>query len=425
VSILNKYFKNTSWYIFGSSIQGLTPLLLTPVLTRTLSQTEFSQFVLYIAIATILSFLFSLGLPAALTRELILDSKNLKNNLTSLVLVKRILLIFSLLFILGSIFFTSLTQVIILSIALSMSLAVVQIDMAAHRAQQQASKFVFLAISSTALPTLLMTIFVATGYLKSYFIIFYTLFVLLLTVVFNLKALYTSGDNQRLSSLFKLGAPTIPHGLGMSLMQYGDRVIIASVLGLTAAGKIQIAALLGTAPLLLLSTLNHAWIPLVLEKFKVSKQLGIKFLNTSTTLMAIFISIISLIIMVLNSHILNIFAPTSFNLTELSPVVVVMTISSVIYVFYLRNTHVLTYLGKFQSLAWITPISIFLQILFIFGLSSTFNLLSVAFAILVASSSQAVLTQLAVYRLASELKLTTKPLIFIVVVSLAAILILI
>jgi O-antigen/teichoic acid export membrane protein len=232
------------------------------------------------------------------------------------------------------------------------------------------------------------------------------------------------GDKTRFLALFKLGAPTIVHGIGMSLMQYGDRIIIAAALGLAAAGKIQIAALLGTAPLLLLSTLNNAWFPTVMDKFGQSKVAGLNFLNKSTSLMALFIALIAMAIMFLNPLLLKLLAPENFSLAELSPTVVVMSVSAVIYVFYLRNIYFLTYLGKFQSLAWITPVSIFLQILFIFLLAPNFGLISAAFAILMASASQATLTQLAIYRLDSSIKLTTVPIIYILIVSIVAVLIL-
>jgi O-antigen/teichoic acid export membrane protein len=424
LSTLNRYLKNASWYLFGSGIQGLAPLLLTPILTRTLNQSEFSKFVLFIAIGTVLSFLFSFGLPAALTRELILHKTNSENNLLSLGLVKKYLISFASILIIVSFFIGDILQVVILALALAMVLAIVQIDMAIYRALQKASGFVFLAIGSTAVPALLMTIFIFTGSIADNFLIFYAFLVFLLALSRNLNSFRTSVENSSLTFLMKMGSPTIPHGLGMSLMQYGDRIVIAAALGLTAAGQMQIAALLGTAPLLLLSTLNHAWIPTVLEKFRETKDIGVEFLNKSTKYMAAFIALVALVIMIFNSWVLKIFAPEDFGLAELSPVVVVMTISSVIYVFYLRNTHILTYLGKFQSLAWITPVSISLQIIFIFALAPSLGLLSAALAILIASSSQAALTQLTVKRLAPEMKLTTSPLLFVLILSLVAIVIL-
>lgn len=425
MSNLSKYLKNASWYVIGSTIQGLTPFVLTPFLTRTLPQEQFSEFVLFIAIGTILSFLFALGLPAALTRELILEKNNLENNLTSASLTKRYLLIAGIGLLILSLIINSFSKIYILALALSLALAVIQIDMAIFRAQEKANKFVLFAIFSTALPTIFMTIGIYFNYLNNNFIFFYALFVVIFAISSNLRSFKPELKSDAFSELFKLGWATIPHGLGMSLMQYGDRVVIASAIGLTAAGKIQVAALLGTAPLLLLSTLNHAWIPSVLEKFKLSKSDGINFLNKSTKALALFIFNLALLIIFINPWLLNLFAPENYELNQLSPVVILMSMAASIYIFYLRNTHVLTYLGRFQSLAWITPTSIFLQILTIFALTPVFGLLSAAFALLIVVSSQASLTQFVVHRLAPELKLTFLPLIYFAILSVTATLILI
>lgn len=416
-----KIFKSALWYVSGSAIQGLTPFLLTPFLTRALNETQFSEFVLFIALGTILSFLFALGLPAALTRELILDKNNSVNNLESTNYVKRYLIIFGIAFLIVSFFTTEIIRIILLALALALSLSLVQIDMAIYRAQQKAKFFILSAISSTALPTIFMTLGIYLNLLNNNFIVFYATFVLIFAALANRKVMTQQSSSRNLPYLFKLGSPTIPHGLGMSLMQYGDRIVIASALGLTAAGRVQVAALLGTASLLLLSTLNHAWIPAVLEKFNQNKEIGVEFLNKSTNLLSLFIFNISLLIMFLNPWILKVFAPATFDLAALSPVVLLMALGANIFIFYLRNTHVLTFLGKFQSLAWITPISIFLQISLIFILVPHIGLLSVALALLAMVSSQAILTQIVVRRLDSEIKLTFMPIIYLVLLSIIAI----
>ena len=422
MSVINKYLKNASWYVFGSAVQGLTPFLLTPVLTRTLSQEQFSEFVLFISIGTVLSFLFALGLPAALTRELILDKGNSKDTLLSVNLVKRYLLLIALFLILLSSFFAGLYKTLLLALAISLALAIVLIDMAIYRAQQLAHKFVYFAVFSTAIPTILMTIGIYLNWITNNFILFYGLFVIAFALSQNLKIFTKLTNNNQFSTLLKLGWPTIPHGLGMSLMQYGDRVLIAAALGLTAAGKVQIAALIGSAPLLLLSTLNHAWIPEVLEKFSISKSEGLNFLNKSTKFLALFIFSLALLIILINPLLLSIFAPADYDLAQLSPIVILMATAASLYIFYLRNTHILTYLGRFQSLAWITPISIALQILAIFALAPLFGLVSVGLALIVVVSSQALLTQIVVAKLAPDLMLTKSPLIyFVVLISVATI----
>lgn len=415
------FLKNSTWYVFGSSIQGLTPFLLTPFLTRSLNQEKFSEYVLFIAIGTILSFLFSLGLPAALTRNLILEKQDAQQNLESVNYLKRVLILISLSLLAITWLMDQITLIIFAGLALAFSLAVVQIDMAVYRAQQKASKFVFNAVFSTAIPTLFMTLGIMLEIIGDYFISFYTLCVFAFVLIINLNLFFKKFTSIKLKTLINLGWPTIPHGIGMSFMQYGDRIVLAAALGLAAAGQVQVAALIGTAPVLLLSTLNHAWIPNILEKFSSSKETGISALNKSTRYLSFLIFIISLALLVLNPWILQIFAPADYQLTELGPVVSVMLIASSIYIFYLRNTHVLTYLGKFQSFAWITPVSISLQILLIFLLVSFIGIIAAAIGFLMMVSSQAVLTQFVIRKLEPSLNLVYSPLLFTVGLSLLTI----
>ncbi len=420
-----KYVYNAGWYIFGSSIQGLVPFISTPFLTRILIEEDFSKFVLLVAIATILSFLFSLGLPAAITRELILNKDKQSKNYKMLKALKKYLLAPSIFFLFLGFLFNDLLQLVILAMSLALALAVFQIDMAVLRAQHKAKGFVILAVSSTAIPLFFMTLLLFFGILESAFIIFYTFFVIFIAILINARSLKEKLILKDLRPLVKLGYPTIPHGLGMSLMQYGDRIVIGAALGLTAAGKIQIAALVGTAPLLLLSTINNAWVASVLEKFSHSEVTGEIFLNKTTKYLSFLIASIALITMVASNYILKIFAPSSYGTEELSQVVILMAISSSIYIFYLRNIYILAYKGDFTSLAWITPSSIILQIFVIFFLAPLYGLIAAALGLLVSTSSQAILTQIFARRLAPEIKLTNIPLWALLLTSFSATILLI
>jgi O-antigen/teichoic acid export membrane protein len=416
-----KYVYNAGWYIFGSSIQGLVPFISTPFLTRILIEEDFSKFVLLVAIATILSFLFSLGLPAAITRELILNKDAQSKNFETVQALKKYLLAPSIFFLFVSLLFTDLIQLVILAISLALALAIFQIDMAVLRAQHNAKGFVLLAVLSTAIPLFFMTLLLFLGFLENTFIVFYTFFVLFIAVLINARSLSKKFILKDLGPLVKLGYPTIPHGLGMSLMQYGDRVVIGAALGLAAAGKIQIAALIGTAPLLLLSTINNAWVASVLEKFSQSESIGEIFLNKTTKFLSFLISIIAVVTMIASDFILKIFAPTNYGTEELSQVVILMAISSSIYIFYLRNIYILAYKGNFTSLAWITPSSIILQVTVIFLMAPRYGLIAAALGLLLSTSSQAILTQIFAKRLAPEIKLTSAPLLALMLSSFSAI----
>lgn len=424
MKFFTRAYKNASLYLTGSLIQGLTPFLLTPVLTRALEPETFSRFVLFIAIGTVLSFLFTLGLPAALTRELIMSKKEFDNNLSAIGYLKIRWLQVAFILIVFSLFFDHMLELMLISVSLGLLLALVQIDLAIFRALQKAKEFVYTAVASTALPTALIAVLLLGGYFEEIFLQIYLIFVLILVLILFKPYLNVNKKINNLKPLIKMGGPTILHGIGMSLMQYGDRIVIAAALGLTAAGQVQIASLLGTASILLLSTLNNAWMPVVLEKFSEARSTGEKFLNQSSIKLAGFISFISVTVMLLVDPLLKLFAPAAYKTDELVPVVIIMSIGAPLYIIYLRNTHILTYLGKFQSLAWITPISISLQISSIFVFAKSFELLSVSFAILFSVISQALLTQLVIQKIYPKNSLTYVPIAFFFLLIITALLLL-
>lgn len=424
MSVINKYIKNASWYVFGSAVQGLTPFILTPFLTRALSKVQFSEFVLVISIGTILSFLFALGLPAAITRELILDKIKFNENFITINFVKRYLLLLSLILIFISSFLTDPYKIFGFSFALGLSLAAISLDMAIFRVKQLAYKFIYFAIFSTAIPTMLMTLGIYFGLLLNTFILFYVLFVTMFAAIQNLELFKEESNANQFTTLFKLGWPTIPHGLGMSFLQYGDRILVASIFGLTTAGVIQVAALIGTAPILLLSTLSNAWITPVLEKFNQHKLFGQSYLNKTTNYLALFILVFSILIMIGSQPLLNLFAPENYEIETMSLLVIMLSSNSLLFVIYLRNTYILLLSGKLQSLALITPLSIILQVCLLYLTSNYFGINSVAIAYSAAILIQALTTQIVVKYVARDIKLTFSPvLIWILLILMAFILI--
>ncbi|MFM7979187.1 MAG: hypothetical protein ACKPKO_07710, partial [Candidatus Fonsibacter sp.] len=68
-------------------------------------------------------------------------------------------------------------------------------------------------------------------------------------------------DTLKLKSLIKSSYPMVAHGVAISLFQYGDK--IAGFLGVDSkfSAEIAILSLILTGPMLLLNTLNNAWLP--------------------------------------------------------------------------------------------------------------------------------------------------------------------
>jgi O-antigen/teichoic acid export membrane protein len=199
----------------------------------------------------------------------------------------------------------------------------------------------------------------------------------------------------------------------MSMLQYVDRIVIAALFGLTIAGQIHVAALIGAIPYLLLSTLSNIWAPAVLEKYKIGDAVGTSFLNKTTKIAALGSGFISLLITFNSDLLLRLFSPLTANDPSLNLVVILMSFSGIIYSAYLRNMHLLTLAGRFQSLLWITPTAIASQVLLVYLLSPIYGLFIVAVGNLFAISLQAILTQYVIKGLYPNFALTKMPLYLI------------
>ncbi len=409
-----KYLKNSIWYIAGSGIQGLVPVLITPILTRVLAPEVFGEYVLVVSIGTVLSFLFALGLSASLFREVVLGEAPLKELIQSLLPYTLLLLSLAIISFLSSFLLSGYLKLALLALSLGLSLTLILLKLTVFKATFQARKFAFTAVSSTALPLIIFAI-VSSFYNDNSLISIYVLSVLSLTIIVNFKNITKYNQNWKIlfKKLLRIGSPTLPHDVGMSLLQYVDRIIIAALFGLTIAGYIHVAALIGTIPYLILSTLSNVWAPAALEKYKIDDVTGTNFLNKTTKFAALGSGLLSLIIILTSETLLKLFSPAAAADPTMNSVIILMSLSGIIYSVYLRNMHLYNLAGRFKSLIWITPTAIATQIIIIYFLSPIYGVLMVAVANLLAISLQAFFTQLVVRRFYPNYILTKFPLYLI------------
>ena len=392
---MNKTLKHSYVYLTGSLLQALIPFLVIPVLTRSISQSEFGLVMLLISIGTVLSFGFSLGIPAVLSRELIFD-ENRSIHLKKLSAGYQALMIWLaaiIYFITLVVNFVPAIKILFLGLVLALSLAGIQIKLSVLRAEFKSTQFAFLAIASTATPLIAITIlpnFINVDLYRTFSGI--TILVLLITNISNLFPKFGITFLKDIKDLVLIGYPIIFHGIAISLFQYGDK--IASYLGIGAelVSQVVIISLFMTAPMLLLSTINNAWLPVSLESFKKSSGNGFNYLYKTSQNLTLFISLVCVILIILSKPLVLIFVPDNYNFTEITRAIVIGISFTPLYVLYLQNTHLLTLNKKFKSLGKITPISALIQFLFTFGLISVIGLNAPAYGLLIAISIQVTLT---------------------------------
>ena len=392
---MNKTLRHSYIYIIGSLLQALVPFLLIPILTRNSTQSEFGFVMLLISIGTVLSFGFSLGIPAVLSRELIFQedsSLHLKKVSAS---YQTLLLLLAIIIYLLTLFINVATpsKILLLGVVLALCLAGIQIKLSVLRAEFKSVLFASLAIASTAVPLLAITIL--PNFLKVDLYQTYTSVAMMILLVSNFRNLFNALDVNffhESKKLVMISYPIVFHGIAISLFQYGDKIAIYLGLGVELVSQVVIISLFMTAPMLLLSTINNAWLPGSLESFNKSSKVGFSYLYKTSQNLSLLITLVCLALVILSKIIVSIFAPANYDQIEISRAIVLGLSFTPLYVLYLQNTHLLTMRKKFKSLAKITPFSAFVQFLFTFGLIDSIGLTAPAYGLLIAIGIQVTLT---------------------------------
>jgi O-antigen/teichoic acid export membrane protein len=189
--------------------------------------------------------------------------------------------------------------------------------------------------------------------------------------------------------------PILPHMFAMMALLNIDKVIFGQEIGKSFSGFIQIMMLVATAPIMILSALNHAWLNQVLLQLKNDSTNAFSALNaTISKLLGLsFFLIISIV--TLNSQIIKFLNPNLKVTSEVSKTIILTSLCSFIYVIYLANTHLLTWLNRFWVLGISTPLAVIFQAIVIYLTIDSFGYLSAALGLGSALTLQILLLQIA------------------------------
>jgi O-antigen/teichoic acid export membrane protein len=393
-------------YLFGAIGQGLGPVLLTPILTRVLDVKTFGEIAYVTSVAAVLGILFSLGLPIIISRSYVLDAESrpsilnwFKQIISFYLILAAILVMF-----VGN-------SILLAAIAMSFGLACMQLILPLARAQNKAAQFALISIIGTLLPSVLVII-------NSYFSFFsnsLTALVLgsILGALVSSALIWTKGNKNRIQkkySIFnsvKSAYPILPHMFAVMALLNLDKIIFGQELDKTFSGYLQVIMLLGTAPIMVLSALNHAWLNKILLELKDNSSKAFKSLNSTIARLFILATLMIIGITVLNNQILELLNPNIKITSDVQKTVVLTSISTLIYVVYLANTHLLTWLNRFWVLGITTPLSVIFQAIIIYLTIDSLGYVSAALAFGSALTIQVIL--LLLFRLKTETKSAIHP----------------
>jgi O-antigen/teichoic acid export membrane protein len=381
-------------YLLGALGQGLGPVLLTPILTRRLSVTDFGEVTFVTATASILGILFSFGLPIVISRSYVLDDKSRPSIISWF---NKVIYFYLALSILVLIINPNSIYAYIFAIALIFSC--MQLILPLARAQDKSTSFALISVLGTLLPSLAIIFNSFTG-LSVTNLTALQIGSLLAAILSFLMVRTKVGNGQKLNKYdlknsLKSAYPILPHMFAMMALLNIDKVIFGQEIGKSFSGFIQVIMLVATAPMMILSALNHAWLNQVLLQLKDNSANAFSVLNaTISKLLALSVFLILFIVM-LNSQIIQVLNPNLKITSEVSKTIILTVLCSLIYVIYLANTHLLTWLNKFWVLGISTPLSVIFQAVVIYLTIDSLGYLSAALGLGTALTLQILLLQIA------------------------------
>ena len=375
--VLMPFGKSGNIYLFGALGQGLGPVVLTPILTRILDVKSYGEITFITSFAAILGILFSLGMPIVISRSYVLEEESrpsitrwFKQITISYLLFSAVLVTFA-----GD-------NLNLFILAVAFPFAAMQLILPLARAQDKASQFAFISVIGTLLPSIGVVLnnslnspisnpgALGLGAIIGALISF--------ALVSTRNTSNSSQSKYSLLNSIKIGYSILPHMFAMVALLNIDKVIVGNQLDKTFSGYLQVIMLVGTAPILILSALNHAWLNQILLQLKSNSIKAFADLNQAILKLFVLILILVGTINFLSTQIINVLNPNLLVNSEVQKTIILTSVSSFIYAVYLANTHLLTWQKKFWVLGITTPTSVVLQSVIIYSSLNSLGYLSAA-----------------------------------------------
>ncbi len=351
-----------SIYTLATAAQLAGALLVQPALSRLLSRVEYGRAALAIVVTSLLGLLLTVGLPAVITREYFQkDGRASARVLVSLTAGIAVVL-GGVALALGPIWAAPLHGFdwpLALGTATAITFSIITTGQAVMRAQNRAGRFVVVVIVNVLggqLAGLAGVVWIkptAAIYLAG--VGAGSLIGALLSLWWVRPAIKGGHSREKVREWFRIALPTIPHTAALFLMTAGDRFVVEAQRGQAAVGAYSLAYLVGALGTTLVAAANNAWAPLV---YSSSDEKRWEVLSHTTRDMLRVAAILAGGLALTAPLTLAIVAdPSKYDIASLVPVVALTALSTIPYVIYLSNAHVLFWTGKTKALLWITPLA--------------------------------------------------------------------
>ncbi|WP_166804789.1 lipopolysaccharide biosynthesis protein [Cryobacterium sp. Sr8] len=374
-----------SLYALATVVPILSTLLITPFVTRALGPAGYGIVGISITLYQLGAVLLSFGLPAAITRHAII-ARSGERGAAALVVIGSLAAaaagaaLIALIPAWGPVVLDQGDAwVLAWPVTSAVGLSALTLSLSFLRALDRVRAFVALSCVSAVLGPLLgfgsMLSFGASpsAFLGGLAIGHLVGGVTSLAVVLRLvRPEYSWADTfQNL----RIGLPTVPHAMATSFLVSALVLLSSRIGGLEDAGRLQLALLLGTAPMVVLGAFNNAWAPMIYRATSAERS---GLLSSSLRAISVLVFVLVGGFSILAQPVVAAIAGPELFTDQLLAAAIAVTAATPFMAVYLANMHLVFLSGRTALLAVSTPLSLALSLGLLVAISSTFETTTLA-----------------------------------------------
>ena len=299
--------KASLWYTLSNVILKGIALLATPVFTRILTQEQFGKYTLFQTWYSVISIFTTLNLfQSVYSKGLILyekDEKRFTSSMLGLSTSTTIIMLF--IYLIGMTFWSEVLKIsptLMLAMFFEIiAMSAVEFFAAKEKFNYKYKKYVMISLLTTFLSVIFgVIVVVITDKYKVEARVFADVISKAIFGIPLLIYIFIKGkcvfDKKYWIYALKFNIPLLPHFLSTFILNQADRIMIGEMSGNDKAGIYGIAYTVATMTLLVITAINNAVVPYIYKMINAHKYDQIKKNTTLLFVLALFLSIITMIL---------------------------------------------------------------------------------------------------------------------------------
>lgn len=400
----SRLLRQGSVYTLANALKIGAAALAIPIATRLLDPSDYGIVTLATTLQLLLGTLAALGLPEAILR-FYYDDREDAFAARELIASSAVISILVTLALAGLVVIASpsgdYSLALLFGAAIGLPTAVLASCLSLLRAEERPGAFVVVSLIATIGAQVLAVVGVIISPVPATYLIGVLVAVLLATIAgmaMTRSIWVRPAPRSLLRAALRYGLATVPYTVSLFALGFADRFVIAAMNGVSAVGQYQVAFAFGFLGVVLVQSLQMAWVPITFASSESERWSTLAEISgTVARLAALCAGFLALAAL----PVLKVVVPASYDSKLLAEVAAIASLATVGWAASMARTQVLLWVKQTRPLAWITPVTVFLNLALVAALLPPFGLRGAAAATVLAVIALTALTELAARRVAT------------------------